>query len=393
MSEAKSINLFITGGTGFVGKAVLARLARTASIGKIYLLVRSRQKAEAQERVAQIIKNMFPPEQAEALAQRFVAVPGDLTQPGLGIAPAHLPALAADVHQILHLGASTDFGAALDVARRDNVEGTRLVLDLAKYLATHGHLRRFEYVSTAYVAGKGKGRISEDDLDLGQDFANHYERSKLEAEVLVRSYAKYFPIVVYRPSIVVGDAHSGYTPHFKVMYWPISLLAKNLVSVYTCNRRGRLDIVPVNYVADAIVALLQRDESTGQTYHLTAGSGNEVTIAKVLDGAYAYAGVKPRPFIPFWLFLLVRKSPFAKFFSGDFWYIADLAKPYYNYLQGVRFRLDNRKTQAQLAALGVAQASWDDFKEPLFKYCTESRWGKRVPKQEYLYYLPDPAAT
>ena len=389
MTSSPTVNLFVTGGTGFVGKAVLARLVRNAHVGKIYLLVRSRKKAAAQERVEQIIKDMFPPDLAAGLASRLVAVAGDLTQPNLGISEDLLPTLAADVHKILHLGASTDFGAALDVARRDNVEGTRLVLDLAKYLADHGTLQRFEYVSTAYVAGRGRGSITEDDLDQGQDFANHYERSKLEAEVLVRSYAKYFPIVVYRPSIVVGDSRSGYTPHFKVLYWPISLLAKNLVSVYTCNRRGRLDIVPVNYVADAMVALMLQQDSSGQMFHLTAGRGNEVTIAKLLDGAYAYAGVRPRPFIPFWLFMLARRSPFSRMMAKDFWYIADMARPYYDYIRGVRARFDNRKTQAKLATLGVAQVPWEAFKEPLFRYCTESRWGKRLPKKEYLYYLPE----
>lgn len=382
------MNVLITGGTGFVGKAVLARLVEAPIYNRIYLLVRSRHDQSAAERVAHIVKRMFPPHKAERVLGRVCAVEGDLTSPGLGLSIADREMLRGEIHQILHVGASTDFGAPLDESRLNNVEGTRHALDLGVYLKDCGMLKRFDYVSTAYVAGKRPGVVDEGDLDRRQDFSNSYERSKFEAEVLVRQYRAHLDIAIYRPSIVVGDSNSGYTPHFKVLYWPLLLLSKRLLPFFAVNPRAHLDVVPVDYVADGIVALMQRASSIGRTFHLTAGLGNEIRIRNFLKDAYQHAGIEPRPLVPYWVFNVVWKTPLSRVFSQVFWDAVELARPYFSYFKGNSVRFDARETQETLGALGIEPPRWEDYKREILSYCVTSRWGKKLPMPEYIYYLP-----
>jgi thioester reductase-like protein len=387
MKDSKK-NVFVTGGTGFVGKAVLARLIDNPAYNRVYLLIRGKAGKSAKDRLNQLINGMFPPGRIEYVKSKIVAIDGDLTLDNLGINDLQKQVLIKDVHQILHVGASTDFGAPIAESRRYNVEGTRLVLNLAEDLKAQGMLTRFDYVSTAYVAGRMKGVVTENDLERGQLFSNNYEQSKYEAELLVRQYCNRLDIAIYRPSIVVGDSNSGYTPHFKVLYWPLMLLSRNLLPFFTCNQGAQLDVVPVDYVADGIVALMSRGFSIGQTYHLTAGLGNEVKIKGLLKDSYELASVVKKPILPFWLFNLIKKSPLRDMYSESFWDAVEMASPYHHYLRGTGTRFDNRATNKQLADLGVVSPRWHLYKKEVLKYCLTSKWGKRVPLPEYVYYLP-----
>ena len=386
--DGGEVNLLITGGTGFVGKAILARLVDQPGFDKIYMLVRSRPGASPEQRVARMIEQMFPKARASQILERVHAVEGDLTLPGLGLKAEDLDLLRTHVHQILHCGASTEFGAPLEEARLNNTEGTLRVLEVATTLKQTGVLKRLEYISTAYVCGTKRGVVTESDLDRGQKFSNSYEQSKFEAEVLVNQFAKNLPITVYRPSIVVGNSHNGYTPHFKVLYWPILLMSKNLVSFIFCNKKAFLDVVPVDFVADSVVALMQQESTIGQTYLLTAGLGREIRIGDILRDSYELAGITKRPVIPFWLFDIVAKTPLARLLPEQFWAVANLAKPYYSYLRGNAVRFDASKTLRVLKQLDVTPPNWQDYKREILSFCLASRWGKRLPLPEYSYYLP-----
>ena len=240
------MSALLTGATGFLGMEVLARLLERGD--DVIVLVRG----DAERRTQEVLQTLGTPE------QRVRAIAGDLTEPGLSI--------PCEVTEIVHCAASISFSLPLDEARRINVDGTRRVLAAAHRLP---RLRRLVHVSTAYVAGRHRGRFAGHDLDVGQSFRNSYERSKHEAEALLRDEADGLPLVVARPSIVVGESDTGWTPAFNVLYWPLRAFDRGLLDRVPAARGGRVDVVPVDYVADVLVTLL--DSETTGTAHLVAG--------------------------------------------------------------------------------------------------------------------------
>jgi hypothetical protein len=187
----------------------------------------------------------------------------------------------------------------------------------------------------------------------------------------------------------VGDSKNGYTPHFKVLYWPLQLLAKrDLLPFFATNQNAFLDVVPVDFVADGLVALMQKPTTVGGTFHLTAGHGNELRVRQFLRDAYKLAGIKKRPIVPFWTFNVVWKTPLRRLFSDAFWEAAELAKPYHTYLKGPKLRFKADKTHALLRAAGITAPSWEDYKREVLGFCVASRWGRKLPMPEYAYYLP-----
>src|SRR5439155_15717510 len=139
-------------------------------------------------------------------------------------------------------------------------------------------LERYVHISTAYVAGTHAGRFFERDFDVGQSFRNSYEQSKFEAERLVRSWPG-LPFTILRPSIVVGDRNSGWTAAFNVLYWPLRALSRGLFAAVPAYPSAPVDVVSIDYVADAVYALCEQAGGTGETYHLTAGA-NASTMAE-----------------------------------------------------------------------------------------------------------------
>jgi hypothetical protein len=195
-------------------------------------------------------------------------------------------------------------------------------------------------------------------------------------------------IAVHRPSIVVGDSINGYTPHFKVLYWPLRIMSKNLIPFVACNLAARLDVVPVDYVANSILAIMTAREAAGKTFHITSGQGAEVNIKSLLRDATRYASVKPKPTIPIWIFNLVRYTPLRRLFSEEFWQAVVIAEPYMAYLRGGSPRFNARFSHEFLAERGVQPPRWDSYKKEVLSFCRVSHWGRRLPMAEYIYYLP-----
>ncbi len=227
---------------------------------------------------------MFGPD--HPYAGRVVAVRGDLTRPCLGLRRG-LDGLAERVSEVVHGAASVSFELGIEDARAINVEGTRRVIEFAERCHARGGLRRFSYISTAYVAGQHTGCFSEDDLDVGQSFRNSYEQSKFEAECLVARASEELPITVLRPSIIVGERDSGWTTSFNVLYWPLRAFARGAYAALPARVDAPVDVVPVDYVADAIFALSQAPEAENATFHLTAGS-HASSVGELVDLATAF---------------------------------------------------------------------------------------------------------
>jgi thioester reductase-like protein len=149
-----------------------------------------------------------------------------------------------------------------------NVEGTRNVIELAR---DSKHLRRLNHFSTCYVSGTREGVIAEDELDLGQSFRNAYEETKFKAEKLVRKAAESLPVTIYRPSSVVGDSQTGEIDRFEGPYYLGILLVTSPLAVplpLPGNGVAPLNVVPVDFVAEATWTLSRDPRAVGKTLHL-----------------------------------------------------------------------------------------------------------------------------
>ena len=383
------MKILVTGGSGFLGGAMLPKLVRDDRVEKIFLLLRDSLRQTAQERLDQILVKTFKPDDRNIARRKIEIIGGDLTLPAIGLNSFTRELLRQDCTHILHIGASTDFGAPLDESRAINVEGTRKILDFAVECKRRGKLVRFDYVSTAFVAGTKGGNVTENDLSRNQTFANAYEQSKFEAEVLVREYMDVLPTVIYRPSIVVGDSRNGFTPHFKVLYWPLQLLSKNILPFIPCRRSAKLDIVPVDHVADGMFLSLFAEESIGKTIYLASGPEKSVRIDRFLKDAFTLTHIARRPLIPMWCFKVLRSSSLRRLMSEEFWRTCELAAVYNDYLSGTSASFDNRESVAYLKKLGCPPVPpWSTYGKVILKYCTESRWGRKLAQAECDYRNP-----
>ena len=206
--------------------------------------------------------------------------------------------MIARASEIVHCAATVSFVTGLEDSRRINVEGTRRVLGLAERCARRDVLQRFVHVSTAYVAGTHDGLFGEDDLDVSQRFRNGYERSKFEAEQLVRAHAPLLPaITILRPSIIVGESSTGWTPAFNVLYVPMRAFAHQQMRVLPATRSAPVDVVPADHVADAIIELTRATEPGLHTYHLVAGE-DASTVGQLVELSARHLRRRPPPIVP-----------------------------------------------------------------------------------------------
>ena len=256
--------LLMTGFPGFLGSALLGRLLARRPGAQAVCLVQEPHLSAAGRRLAEI-------EVAEPhVAGRVRLVVGDLTAAGLGLTAAD-EGMLEDVTEIWHLAAVYDLAVGEELAHRVNVEGTDRVLELCHRLP---RLPRLQHVSTCYVSGRYDGTFREDDLDVGQDFRNHYESTKHAAEMLVRkAMADGLPATVYRPGIVVGDSRTGATQKYDGPYFVATFLRRQLpvavVPAVADPDRVRVCVVPRDFVIAAMDRLSVREESVGRTYALT----------------------------------------------------------------------------------------------------------------------------
>ncbi|MFO7960951.1 MAG: SDR family oxidoreductase [Nitriliruptoraceae bacterium] len=255
--------LLMTGFPGFLGSALLPRLLARRDGAQAICVVQPQHLVTATERLRAI--EAGHPE----IAGRTELVTGDITQPGLGIDAAHGP-LLEEVTEVWHLAAVYDLAVAESIARRVNVEGTERVLAFCRERPA---LQRLQYVSTCYVSGRAGGRFTEDMLDVGQSFNNHYEATKFEAERLVReAMAAGLPATVYRPGIVVGDSRTGETQKYDGPYYIARFLRRQPLPVAVLPAVGdhhTTSLVPRDFVIDAMDELSVLDVSLGSTYALT----------------------------------------------------------------------------------------------------------------------------
>jgi long-chain acyl-CoA synthetase len=371
-----SDGVLLTGATGFVGMEVLARyLERTDR--RVYALVRGANERDVKARVERTLLCLFGADHPHS--GRVVAVRGDITRPCLGLGRRR-DQLAERVSEVVHGAASVSFELGLEDQRQVNVEGTRRVLEFAERADARGGLRRFSYISTAYVAGEHAGCFSEDELDVGQRFRNAYEQSKFEAECLVTRARRRLPVTVLRPSIIVGERDSGWTQSFNVLYWPLRAFSRGAYVALPARRSAPVDVVPVDYVADAIFALSQTPEAEGVTYHLTAGS-NATSVGELVELASAYfrrpaprlisPGVYRRVVHP----LLVQATRDERGRRA-----LSRSKVFFPYFE-VAATYDDRRSRVALRGTGIEPTPLPRYFDQLLEFALAAEWGRRpIPR-------------
>jgi thioester reductase-like protein/short-subunit dehydrogenase involved in D-alanine esterification of teichoic acids len=248
----------VTGGTGFIGRRVVSQILAVRDDAELWVLVR-RESLERFERMATAGEH--------AWGERVKPLVGDLTAPGLGLTDDAIAELGP-VDHVVHCAAIYDITAAEAHQRAANVDGTHAVIDFALRLDATLH-----HVSSIAVAGTHRGEFTEDDFDVGQDLPTPYHQTKFEAEQLVRA-AQSLRYRIYRPAVVVGDSRTGEMDKVDGPYYFFGVLAKLArlprITPMALPDTGRTNIVPVDFVAEALVALMHTPDRDGQAFHLTA---------------------------------------------------------------------------------------------------------------------------
>lgn len=252
--------IFITGFPGFIAGRLVERLAREGA--RFFLLVQPVLLQRAYEDVAQIVA------ETGAQADNFAIVEGDITRPDLGLTQTDLERARAGTHAVFHLAAAYDLAVAREVGQLVNVQGTQNVNQFVKSIA---NLRRYHYVSTCYVAGRRSGLIREDELEHAAGFRNHYEESKYLAELSVEALKSELPVTIHRPAVVVGDSNTGETAKYDGIYYLIHYLRRwpgGLTLVNIGNSKVSLNLVPIDFVIEAMVALAKDERAIGATVQI-----------------------------------------------------------------------------------------------------------------------------
>jgi nucleoside-diphosphate-sugar epimerase len=335
--------VLLTGATGFLGMEVLARLLEHSD-RDVMCVVRADGPDAAEERLDGVLAKLY--RDPSPHRERVHALPGDLTS------TVETPDMDIDV--VCHCAASIAFDLPLDEAREINVDGTRTVLELARVAGA----RRFVHVSTAYVSGTHEGRFTED--MLGTEFRNTYEQTKCEAERIVGDVSG-MEVAIARPSIVMGESDTGWTPAFNVLYWPLRAFARGLFAQVPARPDGRVDVVPVDYVADGIFKLIESG-ATG-TFNLVSGA-EAATVDELATLACAHFG-RPRP--PF-----VDTGAFGDATADEY---GAVYLPYFD----MRVVFDDTRTRDQL---GLQAPRLRSYFDTLLDYAEAARWGKRGTSRE-----------
>lgn len=283
---------FFTGYPGFIATALLRQIIRDGhTIEHCYLLVLPEMKQKAEEEAAKIALS------EKVDHNKLTVITGDITKPKLDLPGDVQAVLQQQVTHVFHLAAIYDLAVPEQLAYKVNVTGTRNVND---WLFTLTQLKRYIYFSTAYVSGRREGIIYESELEKNQIFKNHYERTKYEAEVLVKQIIDQIPTTIIRPAVVKGDSRTGETikfdgPYFILNFFDRLKFLPFLPYLGTGEAQG--NFVPVDYIIRASTYLGHAEVGAGKTYHLT--DPKPYQVYQIYGMLYeAITGRKPKGKIP-----------------------------------------------------------------------------------------------
>ena len=285
--------IFLSGSTGYIGAHVAANLLQDHG-ASLNVLVRARDPHEAEVRLWHALQlHLDFARFYEHLQTRVRIFPGDLTTSNFGLGRDDYDRLIHTTDSVIHCAASLNRKSEKSCLNV-NLRGTLEVLQLAMRVHHYHGLRRFSHISTVAVAGKRKDEVVTEDksIDWSRSDYDPYARTKKFCEHMIRELLPEVPITIFRPSIVLGDSRRAETTQFDMVKAFVFLAG---LPVLPFRPSDKIDIVNVDFVADAIATLHQREQTKFDTYHLS--SGRESQTFRELTNALAAAQQRRRPIL------------------------------------------------------------------------------------------------
>jgi thioester reductase-like protein len=344
---------FFTGFPGFIGKRLVARLLADDAELRVAALVEPSMVDRARSAAAEVEGG-----------DRIEVLEGDIGERGLGLSAADLDRLKSETTVAFHLAAIYNLAVPLQIAQRVNVDGTGNVLEFCQACK---QLSRLNYVSTAYVAGERHGTVYEHELIMGQGFKNHYESTKFQAEVWVREALRRVPTTIYRPAIVVGDSKTGETQKFDGPYYMLRTIAVSVARKTPIPQFGAsgvpFNVVPVDFVVDALASVSAEASAEGETLHLV--DPDPVTARELLTLlSKEYADKEPGYKVPP---RLVESSLRFKAVRAMFSGAPQESIRYLNH----EVHFDTRRADDLLARAGLRCPRFEEYVGPVVKFFRE----------------------
>lgn len=271
----------MTGGDSLVGAHLLASLLRRADVKRVFVLSRDALEPDAPARLR---LTDFAGEEGE----RISFLPGDVQRARFGLEVGAWRELGATVDEAFHCAEAQSLATDETTAVQDS---TTAAGNWIEFLKDHEHVR-LGYLSSAFVAGRRRGLFTEFDLDCGQSFRNASELACFEAERELRGSPVSPRVTVFRPSHIVGDSTSGHAFAFTGFYNVLRRLRREGLRLLAADSAARLDVVPVDYVANAMLSLSDESTSAGSNFHLVAGWEKSTPLRDFVRMVTAYGRQK-----------------------------------------------------------------------------------------------------
>ncbi|MBN2484148.1 MAG: SDR family oxidoreductase [Candidatus Omnitrophica bacterium] len=279
---------FLTGATGLIGSYLLKTLLANGCI--VHVVARSGKGRKAEERVLDALHFWGDDSHVELNKNLFVWE-GDITSAECGLSSSALEALIPAVDEIVHCAAAIEFHLSWEQIYQINVFGTQQVLDIALRCQTQGKSVKCNHLSTAFICGKHSDTFSENDFDVGQEFNTNYEKSKFQAEKIVREYREQgLWVDIFRPAFVVGESATGKTFRFQHLYQILQLWNREVFDIFPITGDRPVNMVTVDAVAGSLYAILDSTTVLNGTYHLFPQT--PVFLKKFLEIASQLIGFK-----------------------------------------------------------------------------------------------------
>jgi len=361
------VAIFLTGSTGYIGAHVAANLLEQQG-ASLNLLIRARDTQEAEERLWRAVQlHMNFPHFYEHLQTRVRIFRGDLTDPYFGLARDDYDRLIHTTDSVIHCAASLNRKSEKSCLNV-NLRGTLEVLQLATRVDHYHGLRRFSHVSTVAVAGKRQNEVVKEENSVDWDRSDYdpYARTKKFCEHMIRQLLPEAPITIFRPSIVLGDSRRAETTQIDMVKAFVFLAG---LPVLPFRPSDKIDIVNVDFVADAIATLHQKQNPLYDTYHLSSGTASQ-TFRELTNTLAAEQDKRGPMFFP-WL-----ERPFSRTVDlfanrkGAVAYGASLMKVFMPYLTWNTV-FDNTRVTSEL---GRKPVPFSRYSYPLLKFSRETNF-------------------